>query len=73
MEEFLNLQKTKAESERSWSINVSDLDDSCDLSVKNPNKVEEVDERTPQEILDAINELSSESQDLIKELMDMLK
>ncbi len=50
MEEFLNLQKTRAESEHSWSIDVSTLDDVCDLSVKNPNKVEEKDERSANEI-----------------------
>jgi type I restriction enzyme M protein len=73
MEEFLALQKTKAESEHSWSINVSDLNDNFDLSVKNPNKVEVVDERTPSEILDSILDLNSENQNLINELMEMLK
>ena len=73
MEEFLTLQKTKAESEHSWTLDVSTLDDVCDLSVKNPNKVEEVDERTPSEIAESILALNSENQTLIDEIMAMVK
>ena len=73
MEEFLTLQKTKAESEHSWTLDVNTLDDACDLSVKNPNKVEVVDERTPQEIAESIYALNSENQDLINEIMEMVK
>ena len=42
LEDFVNLQKTKAESENSWSINIKDIDQiTFDLSAKNPNKKEE--------------------------------
>jgi type I restriction enzyme M protein len=67
------LQKTQGESEHSWTIDVSTLDDACDLSVKNPNKVEVVDERTPSEIAESIFALNSENQTLINELMEMVK
>jgi type I restriction enzyme M protein len=41
--EFVELQKTFADSENSWTVNVKDIDQSTfDLSVKNPNKKEEV-------------------------------
>ena len=73
MQEFLTLQKTKAESEHSWTLDVSTLDDACDLSVKNPNKVEEVDERTPSEIAETILALGQENQTLINEIMEMVK
>ena len=73
MEEFLTLQKTRGESEHSWTLDVSTLDDACDLSVKNPNKVEEVDERTPGEIAQSIFDLNSENQTLINEIMEMVK
>ena len=73
MEEFLTLQKTQGESEHSWTLDVSTLDDTCDLSVKNPNKVEEVDERTPGEIAETILALNSENQTLINEIMEMVK
>ena len=73
MAEFLSLQKTQAESEHSWTLNVNTLDDACDLSVKNPNKVEVVDERTPSEIAETIFALNSENQVLIDEIMEMVK
>ena len=72
LEEFLTLQKTKAESEHSWLLDVSTLGDDYDLSVKNPNKVEEVDDRTPSEILDSIFELESENMDIINALQEAL-
>ena len=72
LEEFLELQKTQAESEHSWLLDVSTLGDDYDLSVKNPNKVEEVDERTPSEILDSIFELESENMDIINALQEAL-
>ena len=73
LEEFLALQKTKAESEHSWLLDVSTLSDDYDLSVKNPNKVEEVDERTPQEIAETILALGQENQALINEIMEMVR
>ena len=72
LEEFLTLQKTKEESEHSWLLDVSTLGDDYDLSVKNPNKVEEVDERTPSEILDSIFELESENMGIINALQEAL-
>lgn len=72
MADFLAKQRTKEESEFSWSIYVSDLDDACDLSVKNPNKVEEVDERTPSEILDELVALNEESKDLLDQIMEIV-
>jgi type I restriction enzyme M protein len=72
LEEFLTLQKTKAESEHSWLLDVSTLSDDYDLSVKNPNKVEEVDERTPQEIANSIVELNEMNQNLLNEILALL-
>ena len=71
--EFVELQKTKADSENSWTVDVASLGEDCDLSVKNPNKVEEVDERTPSEIAESIYALNSENQTLIDEIMEMVK
>ena len=71
--EFERLYKTREDSENSWTIDVDSLGNDVDLSVKNPNKVEEVDERTPSEIAESISALNSENQTLIDEIMDMLK
>jgi type I restriction enzyme M protein len=73
MKDFLTLQQTKADSENSWTLDVSTLGDDCDLSVKNPKKVEEVDERTPSEIAESIFALNSENQTIIDEIMEMVK
>ena len=72
LKEFVELQKTKADSENSWSVDVATLDKNFDLSVKNPNKVKVVDERTPQEIAEEIKALNEDSQRLLNEIMEML-
>lgn len=46
---------------------MSDLDENLDLSVKNPNKQEESDERTPREIAENISALNGEVGELINE------
>lgn len=71
-EEFLRLQQTKEDSEHSWTINVNDLGEDCDLSVKNPNKVEVVDERTPQEIASALLDLTNENTALLNEIQSLI-
>jgi type I restriction enzyme M protein len=59
---FIELQKAFADSENSWSINVKDIDQSTfDLSVKNPNKKEEVTLRQPHTILEEMKALDEES------------
>ena len=70
--DFLKLQKTKEDSENSWTIDVDSLGEDYDLSVKNPNKIEEVDERTPQEIANELMALNADSQQLLDEIMQML-
>ena len=65
--EFLALQKTKADSENSWTLDVATLGDDCDLSVKNPHRVEQRDEREPSEIFDSIEDLLNEADDILHE------
>lgn len=72
MADFLRLQPLKADSENSWSLDVANLGEDCDLSVKNPNRVEVVDERTSSEILCDLGALAMSSQYLINELKKML-
>lgn len=72
LEEFVTLQKSKAESENSWSVAVSELDENCDLSVKNPHRIETVDERTPQEIVGDIQALADDSRKLLDEILGMI-
>lgn len=72
MVEFLRMYKTREESANSWTINVENLGESCDLSVHNPNAVEVVDERTPMEIAQEIENLNNENARLLAEIMEML-
>ena len=70
--DFVALQQTKAESENSWTLDVSVLGNDCDLSVKNPNKPEIVDNRTTEEILSTIADLNDDSARLINEIRELL-
>lgn len=71
--EFVELQKTKGESENSWSINVKDIDQTTfDLSAKNPNKKEETALRQPQEILAAMKALDEEREDVLNSILDLI-
>jgi type I restriction enzyme M protein len=71
--EFVELQKSKADSPNSWTVNVSDINtDTFDLSVKNPNKKEEAPLREPQEILGEIATLDKESADILKSIKELL-
>ncbi|WP_409965663.1 hypothetical protein PIECOFPK_01832 [Mycovorax composti] len=65
MQEFIQLQKEKTVSEKSWIIDIADIDTSTyDLSVKNPNKKEEVKLRSPQEILAEMEMLDKEAENV---------
>lgn len=67
--EFVKLQKKKANSENSWSVNVADVDKTTfDLSVKNPNKKDETILRQPQEILNEMKTLDKQTADILKEI-----
>lgn len=71
--EFVELQKTKADSENSWSVDVKDVDkETWDLSVKNPNKRDEEVLREPKEILNEIQELDEESNKILDEISKMI-
>jgi type I restriction enzyme M protein len=71
--EFLKLQKTKADSENSWSVNVADVDKTTyDLSVKNPNKNHVVKLRDPKEILDEMKRLDKESAEILSSIRELV-
>lgn len=71
--EFVTLQQTFAESEKSWTIDVKDVDRSTfDLSVKNPNAPEESPLRDPLVILDEIAALDAESAELLEGIRGVL-
>jgi type I restriction enzyme M protein len=73
LEEFVTLFKNQGDSENSWSVNVNDIDKSTwDLTATNPNRKEEIDDRTPQEILDEIKSLDDEVAEALKAIEELL-
>jgi type I restriction enzyme M protein len=60
--EFVKLQKTFADSPKSWTVEAKTIDQATfNLSVKNPNGGEEVKHRTPAAIMKEIAALDAES------------
>ena len=71
--EFVELQKTFADSENSWTVNVKDIDQTTfDLSVKNPNKKEEAALRQPKAILEEMKALDEESAEILNSISEMI-
>lgn len=71
--EFIELQKTKADSENSWTVDVNDIDQTTfDLSAKNPHKKEETALRKPQEILEEMSLLDKESAKIIDSIFELI-
>ena len=73
LKEFVEMQASFPESERSWSVDVQKIDRaSFDLSVKNPNKAEEAALRDPEDILDEIAALDAESAEILSGIREMV-
>ena len=84
LSDFIELQKTKADSPNSWSIDVSEWllpsstshmspeNQSYDLSVKNPNKKEETALRQPQAILEEMKALDDESAEILNSILELI-
>jgi type I restriction enzyme M protein len=71
--DFVSLQKTKGDSENSWSVNVKDVDlVTFDLSAKNPNKAEEAALRSPKEILRDMEKLDEMNKDILLNLSKLI-
>ena len=71
--EFVELQKTKADSDKSWSISIEDVDQSTyDISTKNPNSGGEVVHRTPEDIMDEIAMLDAESSEVLLAIRELI-
>ena len=71
--EFIQLQKTCADSPKSWRVDVAAIDPATfDLSVKNPNGGEEVTHRSPQAIMDEIAALDAKSTEVLAKIRALL-
>ena len=71
--DFIELSKTQAESDNSWLVDIADINtDTWDLTVNNPNRVEEVDNRTPQEIIAEIELLDAQAAEALQAIKELL-
>jgi type I restriction enzyme M protein len=70
---FVELQKSKATSQNSWSIDIKDIEQTTfDLSVKNPNKSEEVTLREPKAILKEMRDLDKASEKIFQKIENLI-
>jgi type I restriction enzyme M protein len=71
--EFVKLQKTFADSPKSWSVDAKTIDkETFDLSVKNPSGGEEIAHRSPEAIMDEIASLDAESAEVLGNIKALL-
>lgn len=73
LQEFIELNKTQPETEKSWMLNIADLEENTfDLSVKNPNKPEEEPLREPILILEEMTVLDEETNEILGALNELV-
>ena len=71
--EFVEMAKTKQISNNSWLVNIAAVDkDTWGLTVNNPNIVEEVDNRSPKEIIAEIEQLDVQSAQALKAIKKLI-
>jgi type I restriction enzyme M protein len=73
LEEFVRLQKTKPETNKSWNIKFSELDSATyDLIVRNPNLPEEKPLRAAKEIFNEIKKIDIETDEILQSIKNIL-
>ena len=71
--EFINSANIKKISGNSWSIGIEKINtETFDLGVKNPNKSEIIDDRTPVKIISDIEEIEKDSATILKKIKEIL-
>ncbi|MDA9702066.1 type I restriction-modification system subunit M [Candidatus Pelagibacter sp.] len=73
LEDFIKLAQKKKLSDNSWLISVDKINkETLDMGVQNPNKAEEIDTRTVEEIISEIEELDKKSSRIFKSIKELL-
>ena len=71
--DFLEQLNGFKNSDNSWVVDLTDVDsETVDLSVKNPNKNDEVVYREPKEILKEMQELDEEASKILAKIMELV-
>lgn len=73
LEEFVKLQASAPETEKSWNIKFADIDkETYDLSVKNPNTPDEAPLRAPEVILAEMETLDDETNEILQSIKELI-
>jgi type I restriction enzyme M protein len=73
LENFIELQQKSKDSDLSWSVDVETVSNKTwDLSVKNPNRNDEVIHRPPAEIIAEIESLDTANQEILGRIKALL-
>ena len=73
MADFVASQASSALTHNSWVVDAADVNQQTwDLTVNNPNRVEEVDNRTPQEIIAEIEQLDAQAAEALQAIKELL-
>ncbi|WP_413684361.1 N-6 DNA methylase [Prochlorococcus sp. MIT 1011] len=71
--DFVETAKTKQLSDNSWLVDIGSVNtETWDLTVNNPNTVEEIDNRTPQEIIAEIEQLDVQAAQALQKIKELL-
>lgn len=71
--DFIKKSKNQEEDNNCWLKDLDEINlETWDLTVRNPNNVERIDSRTPEEIIAEIEKLDIEGTDLLLKLKDFL-
>ncbi len=71
--DFRSLQKTRADSDNSWTVSIDDIDkETWDLTPSNPNIEDTSEKRTPSEILAEIEALDNEATEAMVAIKELL-
>lgn len=70
--EFVSQSKKRKPSDNSWLVNIGDINqDTWDLTVKNPNRPDEIDNRVPAEIITEIETLDAIATKALKTIKEL--
>ena len=73
LSEFISLQKSKVESDKSWLLNCSAVsEETFDLTVSNPNAPEEAPLRPPEEIIEDMLARDAETAAILQKIGGLL-
>lgn len=71
--EYVSMARTQELSEKSWCVDVKEINpETWDLTVNNPNRLEQADNRTPHEIIAEIEELDAQASKALQAIKELL-